>query len=73
MYIIIADINVHAGFEILNNLYIDTRYIIINGLLFYDIAIFTVVFKRASTKIYIADGYMRLYNNNIIPLSFDLR
>lgn len=56
MYIIIADINVHTGFEILNNLYIDSRYVIISALLFYDTAIFTVVFKRASTKIYIADG-----------------
>lgn len=46
-----VDINVHAGFEILNNLYIDSRYIIISTLLFYDTAIFTVVFKRAFTKI----------------------
>lgn len=71
MYIIIADINVHSGFEILNNLYIDSRYIIISALLFYDTAIFTVVFKRASTKIYIADGYIRLcikkkYNTSIV-------
>lgn len=66
MYIIIADINVHSGFEILNNLYIDSRYIIISALLFYDTAIFTVVFKRASIKIYIADGYMRLYKKKKI-------
>lgn len=50
MYIIIPDINVHADFEILNNLYIYARYIIMNGLLSYDTAIFTVVFERASTK-----------------------
>lgn len=70
MYIIIPDINVQGDFEILNNLYIYASYIIMNDLLFYDTAIFTVVFEKASTK-YISPSCTCIYNK--IPTSFYLR